>query len=296
MRSFQSFGNFGSLNPGIRLFVQFVTHKAVGRLDLLRELEIALQAARAAGAIVMKYYQNSYHVRDKSPNNPVTTADFAANDCIREIIHSAFPDDGWLSEETKDSPERLAKSRVWVIDPIDGTEEFIEGKPEFAISIAFVVDSAPVVGALYNPAADELYYAQADGGAFCNGALVHCSSRQSLSTAAMLVSQSEQRKGLLDGLTPLVAEIHYAGGVACKLARLAAGRSDLYVTLRPKNEWDFCAGDLILREAGGVLWNRTGQPMRYNKPTVRQAGGLFAGNPALVRRILDEHLRTTPAG
>ena len=254
-----------------------------------KELDIAIQAAKEAGKIVMEYYQNSYHIHEKSPNNPVTTADLMANHQIREIICHAFPDDGWLSEETEDSPDRLAKSRVWVIDPIDGTEEFIAGTPEFAISIALVVEGIPVIGVLHNPATAELFYAYTGGGAFCNGTPIRCSPRQNLKRASMLVSRTEHRKGVLSGLIPLVAEIQYIGSVTYKLAMLATGTADLYVTVRPKNEWDFCAGDLILREAGGVLWDKAGQIIRYNKRRVRQPTGLFAGNPTLVKQIINRY-------
>ena len=254
-----------------------------------KELEIAIQAAKEAGEIAMGYYQSSYNIREKSPNNPVTTADLMTNQRIREIIYHAFPNDGWLSEETEDSPDRLKKSRVWVVDPIDGTDEFIAGIPEFAISIALVVEGTPVIGVLHNPATAELFYAYADGGAFCNGTAIHCSSCQSLKQASMLVSQTEHRKGLLTGLIPFVAELQYIGSVTYKLAKLAAGMGDLYITVRPKNEWDFCAGDLILREAGGILWDKAGQTIRYNKIRVRQPTGLFAGNPTLVKQILHHY-------
>lgn len=219
----------------------------------------------------------------------MTTADLMTNNQIREMIYHAFPDDGWLSEETEDSPERLAKSRVWIIDPIDGTEEFIAGIPEFAISIALVVEGTPVIGVLHNPATAELFYATTSNGAFCNGTPIHCSPCRTLKQASMFVSQTEYRKGLLAGLVPLVGEIQYIGSVAYKLARLAAGTGDLYVTVRPKNEWDFCAGDLILREAGGVVWDKAGQKIKYNKKRVRQPTGLFAGNPTLVKQIVKRH-------
>ena len=254
-----------------------------------KELEIAIEAAKKAGNIAMEYYRGSYNIREKSPNNPVTTADLRANHQIREIICHAFPDDGWLSEETDDSPDRLAKSRVWVIDPIDGTDEFIAGIPEFAISIALVVEGTPLIGVLHNPATAELFYAYTGGGAFCNGKPIRCSPCRTLKQASMLVSQTEHRNGLLAGLIPLVAEVQYIGSVTYKLARLAAGTGDLYITVRPKNEWDFCAGDLILREAGGVVWDKTGQTIRYNKKRVRQLTGLFAGNPTLVEQIINSN-------
>ncbi len=254
-----------------------------------KSLEIAMQAAKEAGEIVMTYYRGNYDIREKSSNNPVTTADLMANHRIREIIRHTFPDDGWLSEETEDSPDRLTKSRVWVIDPIDGTEKFIAGIPEFAISIALVVEGTPVIGVLHNPATAELFYAYAGGGAFCNGKPIRCSPCRTLKQASMIVSQTEHRKGLLAGIVPLVGEIQYIGSVTYKLARLAAGTGDLYVTVRPKNEWDFCAGDLILREADGILWDKAGQMIRYNKKRVRQLTGLFAGNPTLVKQVINHY-------
>ena len=256
-----------------------------------KELEIAIQAAKAAGEIAMVYYRSSYDIHEKSPNNPVTTADLMVNQRIREIICHAFPDDGWLSEETEDSPDRLTKSRVWIVDPIDGTEEFIAGIPEFAISIALVVEGTPVIGVLYNPATAELFYAYTGGGAFCDGTPIRCSTCRTLKQASMLVSQTEHRRGLLVGLIPLIAEIQYIGSVTYKLAKIATGISDLYVTVRPKNEWDFCAGDLILREAGGVLWDKAGQTIKYNKKRVGQPTGLFAGNPTLVKQIINRYSR-----
>lgn len=254
-----------------------------------KELEIAIQAAKEAGEIAMGYYQSSYDIREKSPNNPVTTADLMTNHRIREIIYHTFPDDGWLSEETEDSSDRLTKSRVWVVDPIDGTEEFIAGISEFAISIALVVEGTPVIGVLHNPVTSELFYAHAGDGAFCNSTPIRCSPYQTLKQALMLVSQTEHRRGLLAELVPLVGKIQYIGSVAYKLARLAAGTGNLYITVRPKNEWDFCAGDLILREAGGVLWDKAGQTIRYNKKRVRQPTGLFAGNPTLVKQIINHY-------
>ena len=132
----------------------------------MKERDVAITAATAAGKVIMQYYQNSYDIRNKSPNNPVTTADLAAKQQIQQIIKEAFPDDGWLSEESKDSPDRLGKERVWVIDPIDGTLEFIEGVSEFAVSIALVENGIPIVGVLNNPATEELFVAVKEDGSF----------------------------------------------------------------------------------------------------------------------------------
>ena len=106
------------------------------------ELNTAERAAREAGRIISTLFKGKFDVHEKSKNNPVTTADLEANRKIREILQGRFPEDGWLSEEDSDDARRLASSRVWIIDPIDGTKEFIEGVPQFAVSIGFVVAGA----------------------------------------------------------------------------------------------------------------------------------------------------------
>src|SRR5215470_2512 len=132
------------------------------------EMATAEQAAREAGAIIMSMFRGKFDVQEKSKNNPVTSADLEANRKIQEIIQRKFPADGWLSEEDQDSSHRLGLSRIWVIDPIDGTKEFIEGVPQFAVSIGFVVDGRPKVSVVYNPAEERFYKAEAGHGAYLN--------------------------------------------------------------------------------------------------------------------------------
>ena len=110
------------------------------------ELNTAERAAREAGRIISTLFKGKFDVHEKSKNNPVTTADLEANRKIREILQGRFPEDGWLSEEDSDDSRRLTSSRVWIIDPIDGTKEFIEGVPQFAVSIGFVVRGATESG------------------------------------------------------------------------------------------------------------------------------------------------------
>src|SRR5207244_2961930 len=134
-----------------------------------RERDVAVGAARAAGAIVLRYYVPGIAAREKRPDNPVTLADVEANGCIHRLVEEAFPGDGWLSEETADSHERLAHRRVWVVDPLDGTKEFIQHIPEFCVCVALVEDGRPVVAVEYNPAADRLYAAVRGEGTTVNG-------------------------------------------------------------------------------------------------------------------------------
>ena len=255
----------------------------------MQELKVALQAAKAAGKIIMKYYCSNYEVKDKSPNNPVTTADLEANRKIQEIIMDNFPNDGWLSEETKDSSQRLKKSRVWIIDPIDGTQEFIEGLSQFAVSIALVECGSPIVGVLHNPATNEIFNATSDGGSFCNGVPIECIGCDDLKQASALVSRTEKRKGMLENFVPILGNLHYIGSVAYKLGKLATGVSNCYFTVQPKNEWDICAGDLIVREAGGVVLDGNSQTINYNERNPKKPAGIFAGKPKILYGLIEHY-------
>ena len=124
-----------------------------------QDLILAKKAAIEAGKVILKYYKSKYEIKDKSYHNPVTTADKEADEIIKQILVNNFPNYGWLSEETVDSKKRLLKEKVWVVDPLDGTKEFIEGVPNFVVSIGLVKDGSPILGILYNPVTKELFSA-----------------------------------------------------------------------------------------------------------------------------------------
>ncbi len=158
------------------------------------ELTTAIEAARAAGDILLNYFKADYEVRDKGFHNPVTTADYASNHYLEERLRESFPTYGWLSEETADTRDRLSKERVWVVDPLDGTKEFIEGLPQFVVSIALAEKGWPVVGVLHNPVTGETFSAAADQGATLNSELVTASKVERLEEAVILNSRSETRR------------------------------------------------------------------------------------------------------
>lgn len=234
----------------------------------------------------MKYYLRNYHIRDKSYNNPVTTADIEADDYLRKILTSEFPDDGWLSEETEDTPERLNKRRVWIVDPLDGTREFINSRPEFVVSVALTEESLPVVGVIYNPITEELFTtARGIAGRF-NGNLMQCSTQSQLANATLCVSRSETAEGLWRAYQPLFKKQLICGGVANKMAHTAAGHCDLYISLKPKNEWDTCAGDLLIRETGGIVLNGKLAIPTYNNSNPQVPNGIIAGSAPLVAKTM----------
>ena len=254
-----------------------------------REREVAIQAARAAGAIVLRYYESGVPVAAKGPDDPVTKADLEANARIHALVAAAFPDDGWLSEETADSTERLGRQRVWVVDPLDGTKEFIQQIPEFCVCIALVEDGRPVVGVEYNPATDRLYVAVRGEGTTVNGARGRVSTTASVPDAVVLASRSEDKRGEWDAFKPRV-HVKLTGSVAFKLAELSTGSGDATFTLTPKNEWDVCAGSLLVEEAGGTVTDLDGRPLVFNQPKTLRPG-MIATNGALhagLLRLIDE--------
>ena len=242
-----------------------------------RELEVAVEAARASGRIVAKYYKGEYQVHEKAPDNPLTVADTEADAEIKRICLGAFPDDGWLSEETRDSPARLKKERVWIVDPLDGTKEFTQHIPEFCVCVAFVVDGVVQIGVSYNPATDMLFAARRGFGTTLGGEPVRCTELTELSRASVLASRSEDKRGEWDAYKNHM-NVKLTGSVAYKFALIAAGEADATFSLTPKNEWDICAGTMLVEEAGGVVTDRYGRPLTFNNKDTLLPGLIAAGS------------------
>ncbi len=247
-------------------------------------LEPTVELTKAAGDIVMGFYKSSYSVEDKSPDNPVTEADFASDTFLKEKLLKLLPEAGWLSEETRDSDARLDQEYLWCVDPIDGTKEFIMGIPEFTISVALVHNGKPVVAVIFNPDTKELYAAAKGAGFFFNGESHTASDRDTLSGAVIDASRSERKRGEFE---PFEAdmEIRTMGSVAYKLARVASGQCDATWSRGPKNEWDICAGVLLVEEAGGVAVDLSNRPITFNQlhPKVN---GIIADNGALHEQVV----------
>jgi myo-inositol-1(or 4)-monophosphatase len=251
---------------------------------LAREREVAVRAAREAGALVRRYYASGLRVDEKGPGDPVTRADLEANAHIHALITAAFPDDGWLSEETADSSARLGRRRVWVVDPLDGTKEFVQRIPEFCVCVALVEDGRPILAVSYNPAADRLYAAVRGEGTTLDGTPVRVSETARVEDAVVLASRSEDRRGEWDAFKTRV-RVRLTGSIAFKLAELARGAGDATFTLTPKNEWDICGGTLLVEEAGGKVTDLAGAPLRFNQPQTLRPG-MIASNGRLHAALL----------
>jgi myo-inositol-1(or 4)-monophosphatase len=251
-----------------------------------READVAREAALAGGEVIARHASAERRSSwEKSDDNPVTAADLEANSAIAAVIRTAFPDDAWLSEETADGEARLGAERVWIVDPLDGTKEFVEGVPEFAVSIALVYRGRPVAACIYQPVSGECFTARAGGGTFLGDVRVSVSDAVRLSESVMLSSRTEMKRGQVEAFRPLVGRIEPVGSVALKLALVAAGRADVWVSAAPKSEWDVCAGDLLVREAGGTFVSLAYGERSYNQADVLLQPLLAAGPQRLVDEL-----------
>jgi len=253
------------------------------------ELSIALEAAREAGAILKRHYEFGTETWEKSKDNPVTLADLEADKAIADRLGAAFPGDAILSEETTREDSRLEKSRVWIVDPMDGTKEFTKRIPEFAVSIALTEDGEPVVGAIHNPAAGVTIWATRGSGTFRDDKRVSMSDCKELADAVVIASRTEISRDKFAPYDGWFQELRPVGSIAWKLACVACGEGDLNISLVPKNEWDVCAGDLLIREAGGIYVDFDGATRRYNQADPLIDKPMAAGERALLERFLERH-------
>ncbi|MEO1038529.1 MAG: 3'(2'),5'-bisphosphate nucleotidase CysQ [Pseudomonadota bacterium] len=247
------------------------------------EAERALigDAARKAGALALGFQKRGLRVWYKAPGDPVSEADLAVDNLLRETLTGARPDYGWLSEETADDLDRLSRQRTFVVDPIDGTRAFVKGRAEFVVSIAVVEDGAPIAAAVYDPSADQLYDAARGAGAHKNGAPIAVSPAPSIAGARLLGDP-----GRLTALRDLGAEASTVNSAALRLALTAEGVFDASVAVRSKWDWDLAAGHLLIEEAGGRISGSGGQSLRYGERDTRQPPPLAAG-PRLHALLID---------
>ena len=228
--------------------------------DLSHELTIASEAARAAGAIQMERYERLVSIDFKSEKDVVTEADHMSEEAILDIVGRAFPGDGFLAEESGESGDAgTGAHRLWVIDPLDGTVNYANGIPFFAVSIGLVIGGEPVLGVVLDPTRDELFTAVRGGGAFLDGRPIHCADKPRITDT--LVHLGLPRSGFAQQYTDFrraVRIVRSMGSATLALAYLANGRFDGYVQYQGLSTWDICAAGLIATEGGAIVTAREG--------------------------------------
>ena len=251
------------------------------------ELDLMIAICRNARPLAMEYFAKAQTLAveqkaDLDPNqdSPVTAADYALDKYLKENLMAARPNYGWLSEETTDNTDRLSKSHVWVVDPIDGTRGFIEGSDTWTISVALVVDHVAVAGVVYSPVRDELMAGEH------NGTLIHEGIKQNYPPQTLLVSHSETKDGLWSGLNIEGWEPAYSNSAAYKFAQIGVGMAAATLCFRQKSEWDIAAAAAICSASDVILTDVKGQPLQFNQPDVKTSCGLLAGTPAAHRDLL----------
>lgn len=247
-----------------------------------KELEVARRLAREAGAILMQFYRGKTEVQWKGHDDPVTAADHAANEMLVRELHNQFPKDAILSEELPDDRARLRHDRVWMVDPMDGTKQFIERLDEFAVMIGLAIEGEAKLGVVYNPATDRMYYAAPGSGAFVEEKWttkrLHVTAPADPAQVVAAMSRSHHsptvdriREQL--GATRMVR----SGSVGLKMGLIAEGRAHLYIHAGSRtNQWDTCGPEAILRAAGGTITDNYGEPLKYNVPEIRNLHGIIA--------------------
>ncbi len=259
------------------------------------EMGIALELAREAGAAILDLYEGPLDIQQKSDadREPVTQADRLANEIIVTRLQQEFPDDGILAEESVDTSRRLDKSRVWMVDPLDGTTGFIDGNGDFAVQIGLTENGECVLGVVYLPLTEVLYRAVRGGGTWVERpgyepTRAQVSDHSEVSTMRLAASRSH-RSPRMDKVVQAfgLREEVLRGSVGIKVGLIVEQQCDLYVHLSPRTkQWDTCAPEVILHEAGGVITDLFGEPLRYNQADVQNRNGVVASNGVSHRQIL----------
>lgn len=246
-----------------------------------KELELAISIARGAGEIIQSIYGlDDLGVEIKSDESPVTLADKLANVYIIEHILEAYPDHAILSEESELDKRRFDAEYVWIIDPLDGTKEFIKRNDEFTINIALVQNNKPVVGVIYAPAIDELYFATQGGGSFFekDGILTKNVISEKTHDLTIVCSRNRVAERIMRAFEKTDVGTLKKLGSSLKGCSIAKGEAEMYFSLGYTMEWDVCAMDLIVSEAGGIIRQGNDEPFTYNRQDNLNRHGFYIVN------------------
>jgi 3'(2'), 5'-bisphosphate nucleotidase len=265
--------------------------------QLKHELDVAVDLARSAGAAILEHYRGPLDIEQKNfddDSEPVTQADRIANELIVTRLQREFPNDGILAEESVDTSRRLDKSRVWMVDPLDGTNGFIAGNGDFAVQIGLAQQGEPILAVVYQPSTSVLYRTVRGEGAWIERPQLepqraHVSNNKDVSKMRLAASRSHRSSRMNKVVQRFgFREEVQRGSVGIKIGLLVEQQCDVYIHLSARTkQWDTCAPQLILTEAGGRMTDLFGEPLNYNVPDVQNQNGLVASNGASHDQIID---------
>ncbi len=268
-------------------------------LSYQREIEVATELARAAGGVLLRHYQSPFLVEQKvnalQETEEVTAADREANELIVSRLRKEFPEDGILAEESTDTEHRLKKDRVWLIDPMDGTKNFIRRDGDFAVQIGLAVNGESVLGTVYQPVRAVLYRAVRGDGSWIeekNDAARRMSVSSRTNPNEMVLASSRSHRS--PRMERVVSKFQFRnevrrGSVGVKIGLITEQQADLYLHLSPSTkQWDTCGPEIILQEAGGRLTDLFGKPLRYNGIRIDNRNGIVATNGAAHNMVIEK--------
>jgi 3'(2'), 5'-bisphosphate nucleotidase len=253
-----------------------------------RELETAAKIAREAAVLVRGYHRKKMVIEAKAGNEPVTEADRAANALIVKRLAEAFPKDTILSEEIPDSGARIGRSRIWMVDPIDGTSDFILGDTGFVVMIGLAIDGRPIVGAVAHPLSEKVFAGVVGAGAWVEDVTgartpLHTSTIERAPGIRLVASKTHrtQRIDKIKKALQIEDEIN-VGSVGLKIGLVTEAKRDLYVYTGGRTKiWDTCAPEAVLSAAGGKMTDVDGNPLVYDREDLYNRRGIVASNGAL---------------
>ena len=245
------------------------------RDDYAQDFDLIRDAVQEAGRFALSYWGRSIQKQKKPDGSAVTEADHAVDALLAARLRETRPGYGWLSEESAEHNDRLKARRVWVVDPIDGTRAFIQGRDDWVIAVALIEDHTPVLAAVINPLRGEMFEARAGAGAFLNGRRLRASEQSALAGARLVVADSLLKPSRWRRPWPPVTLV-WANSMIYRLALVASGKADASFALMPKWEWDVAAGALFVSEAGGIITDPCGFPLKFNSADAKVPGFLAA--------------------
>ena len=240
--------------------------------SLQADADLLFSAVQDAGALGLTLFRQNVRNWSKPDGSAVTEADLEIDRFLKQRLHDPRPDYGWLSEETADTPDRLSRQRLWIVDPIDGTNSFVNGGDGWCIGAALIENGRPLLAALYQPVAEQFYCAALGHGAYCNHLPIKPHDGEAIMGASLVGTGRS-----LKALPGVVASASPNIPLLLRLAHVASGKADIALSIGYRNDWDLAAGDLLVHEAGGIASQLDGSKMLYNQPNPKQNGMLAAG-------------------